>query len=95
MTNDQFYDFLKSNGFTVTDTGGGCTAWHKTMPDDCFILVSQELTHEMNDDWLAKGLDIHVGVFWGDEWLETDHNSAHASIDGAAAAITELLEGAK
>ena len=95
MTPEQYYKFLQSHGFTVMDTGGGCTAWHKELPNDQFILTSHELSHEINPEWLAMGLPVHVGVFEGDEWLDMDQNSEHLTVASAAQTISKLLEGTK
>jgi hypothetical protein len=92
MSPTHFYDFLKDNNFTVCSTGGGCTAWVRELPQDQRLLISQDLSHEidvelLDDNWLG----IQIGIFGGEDWTDTDQNSTHATIESAINTIEQLL----
>jgi len=96
MTPEQFYDFLRSHGFTVSHTGGGCTAWYRDMGNGGHFLVSQDLHHEVYPELLPQSsFGVHVGTFEGDEWVPTDVQAEHHTLESAVKHIDLILGGSK
>lgn len=77
---------FKSHGFSVRQTGGGCTAWGKDLADSRYILItdSEGLNHRLGDR--------HVDLTSTDKWLVGLHDEkgavpdAHSEHDTAAEA---------
>lgn len=82
---------LKSNGFTVTSTGGGCTAWVKyfevknwpTVESFCqsYAMITQDSSHEIDDASVGEfGLVLQYNEYSCDEnshfFTDVDFKSA-------------------
>ena len=61
-----FYDHLERLGFTITHTGGGCTAfykeWNVGTEEPVFIMVTQEANAEIDREYMEE-LGISVGLY--------------------------------
>jgi len=65
MNNEQFEQAMRDAGFTVWNTGGGCTAWGFERPDGIAIMGCQDLHHEWmpeivdpDSNWLDYGFGL-------------------------------------
>lgn len=74
-----FMAHLADNGYEIIHTGGGCTAYAKRF-GSCDIMVTQDASHEINEEWMAD-LGLVIGVYPRD--LEGQHlfflNPTHTS----------------
>lgn len=91
-TAEDFYGFLRQNGFEIMATGGGCTAWEKTQTDGKVILVGQDLHHEifvdlLDNDWMG----IEIGIYSNEDWDETVYFDRFGSIEKAMARLVEII----
>jgi hypothetical protein len=50
------FEGLTARGFEVCATGGGCTAWHKKLNDNAYILVTDDCGFSADD--LSEGAII-------------------------------------
>jgi hypothetical protein len=86
-----FYDHLERLGFTITHTGGGCTAfykeWNVGTKEPVFIMVSQEANAEIDREYLEE-LGISVGLYANAD-MEGEYFLTHEV--GEAVAQIEIL----
>jgi len=92
MTTKQFYDALTALGFSVWDTGGGCTAWGYQVNEGKQIIISQFDTHEVYIPSLhKKDGGIYVGVQYGEDLAETYNQRSHRTLKDALDHATDLV----
>lgn len=66
-----FQSCLERRGFTVTSTGGGCTAWqwHHLNHE---ILITQDSSHEIEEEYLEdQGICFTVYTDWENNEFDT------------------------
>jgi len=51
---------LKPNKWYVAETGGGCSAWRLDLTPTTYILITDDLSHKIEDT-------IEIGVYEDDE----------------------------
>ena len=83
MTNTEI---LKSNGYTVWQTGGGCTSWGKDFENGKSVLIGRDSRHNVDDDAEYDNLGIKVGAQFNTEQegfisVESKKNDAQALIN--------------
>jgi hypothetical protein len=52
---------MQSAGFYIENTGGGCTTWAKTLPNDCYLWITSDLSHDLGPDD-----ELCMGIYTGD-----------------------------
>lgn len=76
MNASDFHHALRELGFTVEQTGGGCTAWDFYRADGSLVRVTQDLHHEIeprlffDPDTGEEQCPIEVGTYAHDEISE-------------------------
>jgi hypothetical protein len=65
MNNEQFEQSMRSAGFSIWNTGGGCTAWGFNRADGVDVMACQDLHYEwmpelseLDSDWLDYGVGL-------------------------------------
>lgn len=90
-----FYDYLVGLGFTITHTGGGCTAfykeWNVGTQSPIFVMVTQEANAEIDRECMEE-LGISVGLY-ANEDMEGEYFYAHEVNEARAQVemLTQLL----
>jgi len=78
---ESFMARLADNGYQITHTGGGCTAFEKWF-GHCSVMITQDANHKIEEDYMSD-LGLVVGVYPDD--LEGQHlffvNPTHTNWD--------------
>ena len=92
---ESFMARLADNGYQITHTGGGCTAFEKWF-GHCSVMITQDASHEIEEDYMSD-LGLVVGVYPDD--LEGQHmffiNPTHTNWDMIYGAVLQAETVAK
>jgi len=92
---ESFMARLADNGYQVTHTGGGCTAFEKWF-GHCSVMITQDANHKIEEDYMSD-LGLVVGVYPDD--LEGQHlffiNPTHTNWDMIYGAVLQTENVAK
>ena len=92
---ESFMARLADNGYQITHTGGGCTAFEKWF-GHCSVMITQDANHKIEEDYMSD-LGLVVGVYPDD--LEGQHlffiNPTHTNWDMIYGAVLQTENVAK
>ena len=92
---ESFMARLADNGYQITHTGGGCTAFEKWF-GHCSVMITQDANHKIEEGYMSD-LGLVVGVYPDD--LEGQHlffiNPTHTNWDMIYGAILQAETVAK
>ena len=95
MNNEQIEQAMRDAGFTIWNTGGGCTAWGFARPDGVDVMACQDLHHEWMPELVdpnSHWLDYGVGLVDSEGQAIDETYRAFKDIKAAIAYAIELKE---